>query len=203
MRRSFLAFAFLLLGANLFAQQPSTAEKARTEPSTNESKPARQPDVIYVPTPQKVVDEMLKLAGVTDKDVVYDLGCGDGRIPITAAKQFKAKGVGIDINPERIAEAKENLSKEGQEVSSRVEFRQDDLFATNISDASVVTLYLLSTLNVKLRPKLLKELKPGTRIVSHYFNMGDWKPEKQIDVDGRPIFLWTVPEDRGASLGEK
>lgn len=154
--------------------------------------PARSPDVIYVPTPQKVVDEMLKLAGVTKADVVYDLGCGDGRIPITAAKTYGAKGVGIDINPDRIKEAKANAASAG--VNGLVAFKEDDLFQTDIKDATVVTLYLLSTLNVKLRPKLLKELKPGTRIVSHYFNMGDWKPEKQVDVEGRPVYLWIVPE---------
>lgn len=159
--------------------------------AANPAPPPRSPDVIYVPTPQKVVDEMLKLAAITKTDVVYDLGCGDGRIPITAAKTFGAKGVGIDINPDRIKEAKANATAAG--VNDLVTFREDDLFTADIKEASVVTLYLLSTLNVKLRPKLLKELKPGTRVVSHYFNMGDWKPEKQIDVDGRPIYLWTVP----------
>lgn len=176
-----ISFLFLLTALPLISGQ------AAVEPPP----PARSPDVIYVPTPQKVVDEMLKLAGVTKSDVVYDLGCGDGRIPITAAKTFGAKGVGIDINPDRIKEAKDNATAAG--VNELVSFKEDDLFQADVKEASVVTLYLLSTLNVKLRPKLLKELKPGTRIVSHYFNMGDWKPEKQVDVDGRPIYLWIVP----------
>ena len=149
------------------------------------------PDVIYVPTPYEVVDEMLKLAGVHKGDVLYDLGSGDGRIPVTAAKKFGIRAVGIDIDPQRIEEAKENARKNG--VSSLVQFRQEDLFRTRISDATVVTLYLLPDLNVKLRPRLLAELKPGTRIVSHQFDMGTWKPEKKIELSGRTIYLWTIP----------
>ena len=152
---------------------------------------ARQPDVPYVPTPKEVVQAMLKLGGVKTGDVVYDLGSGDGRIVITAAEQFGTRGVGIDINPERIHEATENARKAG--VDKLVQFRQDDLFNTDISEATVVTLYLLPSVNLKLRPKLLHDLKPGTRIVSHSFDMGDWKPEKQENVEGRVIYLWTVP----------
>jgi predicted RNA methylase len=142
-----------------------------------------------VPTPQEVVDAMLALANVTAKDVVYDLGSGDGRIPITAAQKHGATAVGIDINPERIKEANENLAKAG--VGNKVTFLNQDLFETDLSKATVVTLYLLPSLNIKLMPTL-KQLKPGTRIVSHSFDMGDWKPEKTQDVNGRTIYLWTI-----------
>jgi len=149
------------------------------------------PDVIYVPTPYEVVDEMLKLAGVKKGDVLYDLGSGDGRIPVTAAKKFGIRAVGVDIDPQRIEEAKENAKKNG--VAKLVEFRNEDLFRTRIADATVVTLYLLPDLNVKLRPRLLAELKPGTRIVSHQFDMGTWKPERRVELGGRTIYLWTIP----------
>jgi len=157
----------------------------------------RDPDVIYVPTPQEVVNEMLKLAEVHAGDVVYDLGCGDGRTVITAAKEYGVRAVGIDINPERIKESLANAQQAG--VMDKVAFRNEDLFEANISEASVVTLYLLQSLNVKLRPKLWRDLKPGTRIVSHAFDMGDWEPEKQIEVDGRRVFLWRVPARSSAS----
>ena len=136
--------------------------------------PTRTPDVIFVPTPQEVVDAMLKLAKVTKNDVVYDLGSGDGRIPITAAKVYGAKAVGIDIDPERIRDANENLklsTASDRTILSRVKFLNQDLFTTDISEATVVTLYLLPSLNIKLIPKLNKELKPGTRVVSHAFDM--------------------------------
>jgi 2-polyprenyl-3-methyl-5-hydroxy-6-metoxy-1,4-benzoquinol methylase len=157
----------------------------------------RAPDVIYVPTPQEVVDAMLKLGEVHSGDVLYDLGCGDGRIVVTAAKQFGIRAVGIDINPERITEARENAQQNG--VTNRVAFRNEDLFEADIHDASVVTLYLLTSLNLKLRPKLWHDLKPGTRIVSHSFDMGDWKPEKQMEVAGHTIYLWRVPANAGQS----
>ena len=134
---------------------------------------------------------MKALAQGKDGDVLYDLGSGDGRIPIAAAKKFQVKAVGIDIDPVRIGEARANATAAG--VNSEVTFKQEDLFKTNFADASVVTLYLLPDLNVKLRPRLLAELKPGTRIVSHAFRMGDWEPEQVQDVGGRYIFLWTVP----------
>ena len=151
----------------------------------------QQPDVIYVPTPQVVVDEMLKLAGVHKGDVLYDLGSGDGRIPVTAAKRFGIRAVGIDIDPERIREAADNAKRAG--VTALVEFRREDLFTADFSEASVVTLYLLPELNERLMPRLL-ELKPGTRIVSHQFDMGDWKPDKRLELDGRTIYLWRVPK---------
>lgn len=154
--------------------------------------PARTPDVIYVPTPEEVVEAMLKVANVTKDDVVYDLGCGDGRIVIAAALKYGARGVGIDIDPQRIAEANANAKKAG--VADRVKFMQADLFTSNFSEASVVTLYLLPSLNVKLRPKLLSELKPGSRIVSHAFDMGDWQPQQKLEVEGRTVYYWTVPK---------
>jgi|CXWK01.1.fsa_nt_gi ribosomal protein L11 methylase PrmA len=154
----------------------------------------RDPDVIFVPTPQSVVDAMLKLAKVGKNDVVYDLGCGDGRIVITAAKQFGARGVGIDIDPAKIKDSNANAIAAG--VTDRVTFINADLFAdsTNLSEATVVTLYLLPSLNVKLIPKLMKELKPGTRIVSNSFDMGEWQAEQTLEVDGRTIYFWTIPK---------
>jgi predicted RNA methylase len=153
--------------------------------------PTRTPDVIFVPTPQEVVDAMLKVAKVTKNDVIYDLGSGDGRIPVTAAKQYGARGIGIDIDPQRIKEANENAKTQG--VTDKVKFLNQDLFTTDISEATVVTLYLLPSLNVKLMPKLMKELRPGTRIVSHAFDMGDWKPEQTLNVNGRTVYYWTIP----------
>jgi ribosomal protein L11 methylase PrmA len=154
--------------------------------------PTRGPDVIFVPTPQEVVEDMLRLANVRKGDVLYDLGSGDGRIAITAAKKYGVKATGIDIDPERIREAQQNAKKAG--VTDLVQFKQEDLFQANFKDATVVTLYLLPDLNVKLRPKLWNELKPGTRIVSHQFDMGKWKPEKTLESEGRTIYFWTVPE---------
>jgi ribosomal protein L11 methylase PrmA len=152
----------------------------------------RAPDVIFVPTPQELVEDMLRLADVRKGDILYDLGSGDGRIPITAAKKYGIRAVGVDIDPARIAEAVENARKAG--VSKLVEFRQQDLFESDFREATVVTLYLLPDLNLKLRPRLLAELKPGTRIVSHQFDMGDWKPHKKLEVDGRIVYFWTIPD---------
>jgi len=149
-------------------------------------------DVPYVPSPNPVVDGMLKLAGVTATDTVYDLGCGDGRIVIAAAKSYGAKGVGVDINPERIEEARVNAKN--AKVEDKVRFEENDLFRANIANATVVTLYLLPDVNERLKPKLMKELKPGTRIVSHSFDMGDWKPDRDELIDGRHIYLWTIPK---------
>ena len=152
----------------------------------------RSPDVIFVPTPQEVVDEMLRMADVRKGDVLYDLGSGDGRIPVTAAKKYGVRAVGIDIDPARIREAQENARRNG--VSSLVKFRNEDLFKADFREATVVTLYLLPDLNVKLRPRLWSELKPGTRVVSHQFEMGDWKPQKTVELNGRTIYFWTIPE---------
>ena len=157
---------------------------------------ALQPSLApYVPTPQDVVERMLELANVGKDDVVYDLGSGDGRLVITAAKKYGAKGVGVDIDPERISEAKANAEKAG--VSSLVEFRQQDALTVDVSPATVVTLYLLSSSNMKLRPILTKQLKAGSRIVSHQFSMGDWQPAKNetfTDSNGatRTLYLWTT-----------
>ena len=147
----------------------------------------------YVPTPQEVVDRMLQLAEVRKGDVVYDLGCGDGRIPITAARRYGARGVGVDIDPVRIAEANANAKKAG--VTHLVTFRLQDAMTTDVSEATVVTLYLLSASNLKLRPILTRQLKPGARIVSHSFGMGDWQPDKVdtfVDSSGttRTLYLW-------------
>ena len=152
----------------------------------------RTPDVIFVPTPHEVVEDMLRLVDVKKGDVLYDLGSGDGRIPIAAAKMYGVRAVGIDIDPARIAEAQENAKKAG--VTHLVEFRQADLFQSDFREATVVTLYLLPELNVKLRPRLWAELKPGTRIVSHQFDMGDWKAEKKLESSGRVIYFWTIPD---------
>jgi SAM-dependent methyltransferase len=148
-------------------------------------------DVPYVPSPNAVVEGKLKLAGVKANDTVYDLGCGDGRIVITAAKTYGAKAVGVDIDPERIREARANAKSAA--VEEKVRFEENDLFQADIAGATVVTLYLLPSVNERLKPKLLKELKPGTRIVSHSFDMGDWRPDKEEIVDGRNLYLWIVP----------
>jgi precorrin-6B methylase 2 len=193
-----IAVAALLLGggaiyaATTFTEKPEPAVPAAAPilASTPQA-PSSQPDVVYVPTPPEVVDAMIAMAGVKDGDVLYDLGSGDGRIPIAAAKKFKVKAVGIDIDPQRITEAKANAQAAG--VTDEVTFRQEDLFTADFSEATVVTLYLLDRLNEKLRPRLLAELKPGTRIVSHAFRMGDWEPEKSQDVNGNMIYFWTVP----------
>ena len=155
--------------------------------------PTRRPDVIYAPTPQNVVDAMLDLAGVKAGDVVYDLGCGDGRLVVSAA-QRGARGVGVDIDQMRVHQANANVKKNG--VESRVKIVHADLFLTDIRDATVVTLFLLPELNVRLRPKLWKELKPGTRVVSHLFDMGDWTPDRKITInENNDVYLWTIPPD--------
>ena len=156
----------------------------------------QHPDVIFVPTPQEVVDKMLELAKVGKADVLYDLGSGDGRIAVTAAKRFGIRATGIDIDPQRIAEANDNARRNG--VAHLARFRQEDLFKANFREATVVTLYLLPDLNVKLRPRLLAELKPGTRIVSHQFDMGTWQAERKLELNGRTIYLWTVPARKGS-----
>lgn len=190
-----------MLSRRLFLTIPGATALASAVASAQEKKPRRAPDVPYVPTTDEAVKAMLELAGVTKDDVVYDLGCGDGRIVVTAAKKLGARGVGIDINPVRIAEAKENAKKNG--VENLVRFEENDLFEASISEATVVTLFLLSNINLKLRPKLMKDLKPGTRIVSNTFDMGDWKAEKEFEVPGddseesflsKRLFLWRVPE---------
>jgi precorrin-6B methylase 2 len=167
--------------------------------AAQDSQSRRQPDVPFVPTTEEAVHAMLKLADVKKSDVVYDLGCGDGRIVIAAAKNYGAHAVGVDIDPRRIQEAKENARKAG--VEDLVRFEEKDLFQADIREASVVTLFLLSSVNLKLRPKLLQDLKPGTRIVSNTFDMGDWKADKEFTIDSasdsylsHKLYLWTVPQ---------
>ena len=151
-------------------------------------------DVPYVPTPPVVVEEMLRLAGVTAEDFVIDLGSGDGRVVIAAVKKFGARGIGVDLDPDRIEESEYNASVAG--VTDRVEFQRQDLFKFDISRASVLTMYLLPTVNLRLRPRLLSELKPGTRIVSHDFDLGDWVPDAKSTVR-KNVFLWIVPAKVG------
>jgi len=156
-------------------------------------------DVPYVPTPQEVVDRMLAMGKVGKNDVLYDLGCGDGRIVVTAARVHGARGTGIDLNPVRIAEAKQNAKNAG--VTERTSFRVGDLFETDVSPATVVTLYLLPTINVKLRPRLWQQLKVGTRVVSHAFDMGpEWPAERKAEVEGRVIYQWTITEANKRAL---
>jgi hypothetical protein len=175
------------------------AEAAPTSTATPAASPSVPPlDVPYVPTHQSIVDEMLRMAEVKGDDVLYDLGSGDGRIPITAAKQFGTRGVGIDLNPQRVKEANENAQKAG--VTDKVKFIQGDIFKEDFSEATVLTLYLLPTVNLKLRPKIL-QMKPGTRVVSHNYHMDDWEPEKTKEMktpDGEThyVFFWRVPEKK-------
>ena len=149
--------------------------------------------VPFVPTPQEVVDKMIELAGVEAGDVVYDLGSGDGRIVITAAKKG-ARAVGFDVDGSLVKESRENIRKAG--VEERAEIRQQDILTVDLSGASVVTMYLLPDVNLKLKPHILSQMKPGSRVVSHAFDMGDWKPDKTERVHGRTIYLWTVPAKR-------
>jgi SAM-dependent methyltransferase len=176
-----------LIALSIAALAPLHAEQAQAPAGQ-----LRQPDVIFVPTPPEVVDAMLKLADVGSDDVVYDLGCGDGIIVVTAAQKFGATAIGIDIDPQRVKEANERV--QAANVGDKVTILNQDLFTTDISKATVVTLYLLPSLNRKLIPKLNKELKPGTAIVSQSFDMGDANPpDQKLDVNGRAVYLWHTP----------
>ncbi|HEX6376584.1 MAG TPA: methyltransferase domain-containing protein [Allosphingosinicella sp.] len=175
-----LAMAGCMSDAPDGASQPAAAAQS-----------LREPDVRYVPSSHRVVRAMLRLARVRPGDVVYDLGSGDGRIPIAAARDFGARGVGIDIDPVRISEAEANARKAG--VADRVVFRNEDLFEADFRDATVVTLFLQRHLNLRLRPRLLAELAPGTRIVSYWHDMGDWKPDRRERAGDSWVYLWTVP----------
>src|SRR5918996_2036191 len=194
--------SLLVVTAALLAAGPAATSSIALETSSpyrqlaqaQPRKPVQQPDVIYVPTPHEVVEDMLRLANVRKGDILYDLGSGDGRIAIAAAKKFGVRAVGIEIDPERVREANENARRAG--VTNLVQFRQEDLFKADFREATVVTLYLLPDLNVKLRPRLWEELKPGTRIVSHQFDMGTWKPEKRLESNGRVVYFWTVPQKK-------
>jgi SAM-dependent methyltransferase len=176
-----LAVSITVIGCN---EQPTSATTS-----------LREPDVHYEPTSPDVVQVMFRLSSVKADEMVYDLGCGDGRIVITAVREFGARGVCVDIDPQRIAESQENARKAG--VTENIRFLNQDLFDTDVSEASVVMLFLSPELNLKLRPKLLRELKPGSRIVSHWHDMGDWKPQKAVRVRSsdreRSVYLWTIP----------
>src|SRR5262245_27380096 len=191
MKRFVSSWTLSLAVALVFVVVPAMAQQTQA--------PLRSPDVIFVPTPPEVVKAMLETAKVGKGDIVYDLGSGDGRIAIAAVKDFNAaRSTGIDIDPQRIKEATANLAaaeKEKPGINKQVRFLNQDLFTTDISEATVVTLYLLPSLNVKLMPKLKQELKPGTRIVSHSFDMmGQWEPERTVDVNGRTVYYWTIPK---------
>jgi ubiquinone/menaquinone biosynthesis C-methylase UbiE len=183
-RRTFLAAVSALVAARPLGAQPAGKIEPYQYP--------RELDVPYVPTRAQVVEEMLRMAEVKPGDVVYDLGCGDGRIVITAVEKFGARGVGIDIDPKRIEEARANAARAG--VADRAEFRLGNLFDADIRAATVVTLYLLPEVNLRLKPKLRRDLRPGTRVVSHDFSMGDdWPPERTLRLQGDTIFFWTIP----------
>ncbi|ABC45656.1 Putative RNA methylase family UPF0020 [Salinibacter ruber DSM 13855] len=154
----------------------------------------------YVPTPKPVVDRMLELADVDETDVLYDLGSGDGRIVIRAARTHGARGVGIEIDPDLVKKARKNAKEAG--VADLVEFRQGDLFEADISEATVVTLYLLPSVNQKLRPILFEQLSPGTPVVSHDFDMGRWAPDRTVDLEGDTVYRWTIPEEIPEDLDE-
>src|SRR5918995_3118708 len=176
-----LAVSITVIGCN---EQPTSATTS-----------LREPDVHYEPTSPDVVQVMFRLADMKAGEVVYDLGCGDGRIVITAVRAFGARGVCVDIDPQRIAESQENARAAG--VADHIRFLNQDLFVTDLSEATVVMLFLSSALNLKVRPKLLRELKPGARIVSHWHDMGDWTPQKTVRVQSsgreRSVYLWTIP----------
>jgi hypothetical protein len=191
--------AALALGCNVaWAKDPPRA--AQEVLLAQAQSPQRPPDVPYVPTIDEVVAEMLKLGQVDKNDFLIDLGSGDGRIPITAAKKLGARGYGVDIDPQRVREARENAKKAG--VEDKVKFDQGDLFNADISKATVVTLYLLPSVNLRLRPKLLAELEPGTKVVSHNYDMGDWKPEQTVTVGNHTVYVWTIPE-HGQATGQQ
>ena len=181
-------------------QTAKTAGKSNSDNMTADIRVVENvPEVPYVPTKELVVDKMLEMADVKGTDVLWDLGSGDGRIPITAAKRFGTRGVGVDIDPERVKEANENARKNN--VTDKVRFIEEDLFNVDFSEATVVTLYLLPEVNLRLRPKLLDSLKPGTRIVSHNYDMGNWQPEKvevvkTSDNDDHIVYFWRVPENK-------
>jgi SAM-dependent methyltransferase len=183
-----LLAVLLLTGCATFGATVPSGAQTTTAPSPPKL------DVVWVPTPNEVIEVMLDLAKVGPNDLVYDLGCGEGEILIAAAKRG-AKGVGVDLDPERIKNAKANAAKAG--VADKITFLEQDLFKTDIKPATVVTLYLLPELNLRLMPTLVRDLKPGTPVVSHDFDMGDWKPEQTREVSVRRthrVFLWHIPK---------
>ena len=204
-----MVLAALLIAIGGLAGCGPETERATSTPSSDTSQSAvdiltpssSDPDVPYVPTPQRVVDRMLDLAEVSEDDVVYDLGSGDGRIVIRAATEYGARGVGIEIDSALVRKARQNAEEAG--VTDRVTFVQGDLFEADISEATVVTLYLLPSVNLRLRPKLFEELAPGTRVVSHDFDMDEWQHEERVEVGSDAIFLWTIPEEVPEHLQEE
>jgi len=207
-------FAALIISSEDFAASLKLTDKmsavetriaksnvSRVQRPSRKKRLLRKPDVIYYPTPPETVAEMLRMAGVKKGDVLYDLGSGDGRIPIAAAKHYGIRAVGIEIDPKLVTEAEENARQAN--VDGLVRFRNEDMFRINYSEATIVTLYLSEKLNVLLRPKLLSELRPGSRIISHDFRMGDWQPEQTVRVPWgklyRTVYLWTVPARRKTS----
>lgn len=197
-RRKNDGFVALVLGLSLWSPLVFVSRGA-TEPVPVQPLIAQmEKDVPYVPTPQPVVDAMLKLAKVTPDDVLMDLGSGDGRIVITAAQDFKVKrAIGIEIDPSLVAESRANAKKAG--LADRVQFVEGNIFTTDFGEATVITMYLLPDINIRLRPQLLR-LRPGTRIVSHAFDMGAWKPDQVQEIEGRTIYLWIVPETIPSNL---
>jgi SAM-dependent methyltransferase len=187
--------AALLLAATASAQAPDPARTVFLKPAEQKK------DVPFVPTPMEVVQAMIALAQLRAGDVVYDLGCGDGRIVIAAVQVKGVRGVCVDIDPERIRESRLNAERAG--VLEKIRFVRGDLFQVPIADATVVTMYLLPDVNLKLRPRLRAELRAGTRIVSHAFSMGDWKPRREVEVGdppaNTPVYLWVVPARKGRS----
>lgn len=199
--RTFIFCLFLCSFLVVGCTQEETSTPSEDAPSVESTTPSAssdstadlEADVPFVESPQPVVDKMLELADVNDQDMVYDLGSGDGRIVITAAQNYGARGTGIEIKPDLVEKARKNAEEAG--VSDRVTFRQGDLFEADISEASVVTLYLLPSVNTELRPKLFRELEPGTRVVSHDFDMDEWEPDTTWESDGETIYRWTIPDE--------
>ncbi len=193
--------ALLLAGAAALPRASAECDTAKARSVQPNAADMHEAEVLYLPTPHAVVAAMLRLAGVTRTDVVYDLGSGDGRIPIAAARDHGARGVGIELDGRMIAQARCNAGAAGME--HMIEFRQEDMFRTDLRDATVVTLFLFPELNLRLMPKLLAELQPGARIVSHRFGIGDWPPDRVIESSGHQILLWTVPPAGAAKIAPR
>jgi len=200
-----LAVGVLLLTGCAEEQPSQTADTTTAQsapaPRTTVADTAVEADVPYVATPNETVRGMLELADVSGNDVVYDLGSGDGRIPIAAAHRYGARGVGIEIKPSLVDRARKNAKLSG--VQDQVTFRRQDLFEADFSEATVVTMYLFPEVNLKLRPMLFEQLEPGTRVVSHSFDMNGWAPDSTTEVDGDVLYLWTIPEEVPDHLREK
>jgi len=183
----------LIAATALLPAAPALAALLTPEEASARDNGEPELDVPFVPTPMTVVDAMLDLAKVGKDDIVYDLGCGDGRIVIRAAQRFGARGVGVDLNPKRVEEARAAAKKAGPQIEKLVRFEVGDVFKFDFSAATVVTMYLLPSVNLKLRPRIFKELKPGTRIVSHDFDMGEWEPQARRELANATVYFWTVP----------